>query len=581
MRLMHNTGIKHKLFMSQISLILVAVLSFFIISVSYFIIKAKDDAKVNIKYASSITVSNIFNGINSMEACVYFASYNTDIASILSKKEELSTFDMWGNYNYVCRSLNLSHVNCQLPVTLTLYPTSDNIVIYDGLYTVSADKIKNTQWYQNSVRNPTKFYYFTETEDDVSKFCIVNTLYNPNNLSEIVGYIKISTDISIFRDIMKSVAMTSEESILLNNNGDIICTLSGKSYSAETAGSFINISSDKLDTLKIGRTEYYAIQSKTEGLRYSTVALQAVSSVYKDIYFMAVFLLIILLFIIVISFVVSYLISRTIIRSLDTLINAMKMSKLGELKTIENHQSSNRELNEAINAYNNMVTNTVNLIEYNNSYLETLKKFEFNFLQMQIKPHFLYNTLNLIQCLAKENKPDDVADLVKNLSKFYRTSLHTKGDFVKIENELEHISYYVAIENVRHDNSIKLDIDISEDIMNFSIPKITLQPLVENSINHGILEKEPPRGTISIKAKKENDDIYIYIKDDGVGIPPDKIENIKKGNTDRIGILNTDKRLKLFFGNEYGLTIEGKENEYTLVIIKIKGVRFYDKNNDC
>ena len=92
---MHNTGIKHKLFMSQISLILVAVLSFFIISVSYFIIKAKDDAKVNIKYASSITVSNIFNGINSMEACVYFASYNTDIASILSEKEELSTFDMW------------------------------------------------------------------------------------------------------------------------------------------------------------------------------------------------------------------------------------------------------------------------------------------------------------------------------------------------------------------------------------------------------------------------------------------------------------------------------------------------------
>ena len=511
MRLMHNTGIKHKLFMSQISLILVAVLSFFIISVSYFIIKAKDDAKVNIKYASSITVSNIFNEINSMEACVYFASYNTDIASILSEKEELSTFDMWGNYNYVCRSLNLSHVNCQLPVTLTLYPTSDNIVIYDGLYTVSADKIKNTQWYQNSVRNPTKFYYFTETEDDVSKFCIVNTLYNPNNLSEIVGYIKISTDISIFRDIMKSVAMTSEESILLNNNGDIICTLSGKSYSAETAGSFINISSDKLDTL----------------------------------------------------------------------INAMKMSKLGELKTIENHQSSNRELNEAINAYNNMVTNTVNLIEYNNSYLETLKKYEFNFLQMQIKPHFLYNTLNLIQCLAKENKPDDVAALVKNLSKFYRTSLHTKGDFVKIENELEHISYYVAIENVRHDNSIKLDIDISEDIMNFSIPKITLQPLVENSINHGILEKEPPRGTISIKAKKENDDIYIYIKDDGVGISPDKIEDIKKGNTDRIGILNTDKRLKLFFGNEYGLTIEGKENEYTLVIIKIKGVRFYDKNNDC
>ncbi|MDD6482964.1 MAG: sensor histidine kinase [Clostridiales bacterium] len=581
MRLMPNTGIKYKLFMSQISLILVAVLSFFVISVSYFIVKAKNDAEVNLRYASSITVSNISNEINSMETCIYFASYNTDIASILSDEEELSVFDMWGNYNYVCRSLNLSQLNCKLPVTLTLYPTSDNIVIYDGLYTVSADTIKTAKWYRDSEKNSTKFHYFTETEDDISKFCIVNTLYNPDNLSEVVGYIKISTDLSIFRDIMQDFAMTNEESILLNNDGDIICTLSGKSYAADIAGSFINISSDKLDTLKIDRTKYFLIQSKTEDERYSTVGLQAVSSVYKDIYFMAVILLIILLLIIIISFVVSHLISGSIISSLDTLINAMKMSKLGELKTIEAPNSGNNELNDAINAYNNMVTNIENLIEYNNSHLETLKKYEFNFLQMQIKPHFLYNTLNLIQCLAKENKPDDVTALIKNLSKFYRTSLHTKGDFVKIENELEHISYYVAIENVKHDNSIKLDIDISEDIMNFSIPKITLQPIVENSIIHGILEKEQPQGTVSITAKKENDDIYIYIKDDGVGISPAKIEEIKKGETDRIGVLNTDKRLKLFFGNEYGLTIEGKENEYTLVTIKIKGVKFYDKNYDC
>ena len=581
MRLMKNTGIKYKLFMSQISLILVAVLAFFIISVSYFIVKAKNDAEVNIKFASSITVSNIFNEINSMEACIYYTSYNTDIASILSNKEELSIFDMWGNYNYVLRSLNQSHMNFKLPVTLTLYPASDNIVAYDGLYTVSADKIKNTQWYRNLEKNPTKFYYFTETVEEISEFCIVNTLYNPNNLSEVVGYIKISTDISIFREIMEDSAMTNEESILLDNYGNIICTLSGNSYPADTAGSFINISSDKLDTLKIGRKKYFAIQSKTEGSRYSTVGLQAVSSAYKDIYFMAVILLIILLFIFAISFVVSYLTSGSIIKSLDTLINAMKMSKFGELKTIENHNSSNSELNEAINAYNNMVKNIDNLIEYNNNYIETLKKYEFNILQMQIKPHFLYNTLNLIQYLAKENKPDDVTYLIKNLSKFYRTSLHTKGDFVKIENELEHISYYVAIENVKHDNSINLDIDISEDIMNFSIPKITLQPLIENSINHGILEKDPPCGTISVKAKKENDDIYIYIRDDGVGISPHKIKEIKNGNTNRIGILNTDKRLKLFFGNEYGLTIEGKENEYTLVTIKIKGVKFYDKNYDC
>ena len=191
---------------------------------------------------------------------------------------------------------------------------------------------------------------------------------------------------------------------------------------------------------------------------------------------------------------------------------------------------------------------------------------------MQIKPHFLYNTLDIIQYLAKENKPDDVTYLIKNLSKFYKISLHNKSDFVKIESEIKHISYYTAIENFKHDNSIKLEADIPDEIQNMLIPKITFQPLVENAIKHGILEKDVPEGYIRITADKKDDDVYIYIEDNGVGIEKNKIEDILLQNSYSVGVANTDKRLKLFFGAQYGLSIESEPGKFTRVIVKIRAI---------
>lgn len=122
---------------------------------------------------------------------------------------------------------------------------------------------------------------------------------------------------------------------------------------------------------------------------------------------------------------------------------------------------------------------------------------------------------------------------------------------------------------------------IADDLMDYCIPKITLQPIVENAMYHGILEKENPVGTIELTAKTEGDYLYLYITDDGAGISEDRIKEVFNGETHSIGIVNTDSRLKVFLGNECGITFESKENEYTRVIIKAKGVKLYDKNSDC
>ncbi len=567
-----NSSIKHKLFISQISLISVAFISFFVISVSYFVVKTTDDIWRNMKYSSNITASNVYNYISSMENCVHYASYNTDIADILSQKEVTSLFERQGNYKYVQDTFILTLSNYSIPLSLTLYPVNEGCINFDGVTVDKTANVENTDWYKDLIKTTPKFFYFTENSDGKDKLCIINTIYNPDNYNDITGYIKVSADMEIFEKLLHDTTIQNCDTVLTDKHGNVLCSTAERGYTKKTRGEFLSLTADAHGTVKIDGKNYFAIKGVTKNSNYATVTVQSKSNAYKDAYFMFVILFIILTIIALASYAAAHYASRSVIRSLDTLINAMKRANFGELKQIKNYESSNTELNEAIGAFNNMVTSIDNLVEYNTNYSETLKKYEFNFLQMQIKPHFLYNTLDIIQYLAKENKPDDVTYLIKNLSKFYKISLHNKSDFVKIESEIKHISYYTAIENFKHDNSIKLEADIPDEIQNMLIPKITFQPLVENAIKHGILEKDVPEGYIRITADKKDDDVYIYIEDNGVGIEKNKIEDILLQNSYSVGVANTDKRLKLFFGAQYGLSIESEPGKFTRVIVKIRAI---------
>lgn len=573
-----NSSIKHKLFISQISLISVAFISFFVISVSYFVVKTTDDIWRNMKYSSNITASNVYNYISSMENCVHYASYNTDIADILSQKEVTSLFERQGNYKYVQDTFILTLSNYSIPLSLTLYPVNEGCINFDGVTVDKTANVENTDWYKDLIKTTPKFFYFTENSDGKDKLCIINTIYNPDNYNDITGYIKVSADMEIFEKLLHDTTIQNCDTVLTDKHGNVLCSTAKDGYAKKTRAEFLNLTPDVRSTVKIDGKNYFAIKGVTKNSNYATVTVQSKSNAYKDAYFMFVILFIILTIIALVSYAAAHYASRSVIRSLDTLINAMKRANFGELKQIKNYESSNTELNEAIGAFNNMVTSIDNLVEYNTNYSETLKKYEFNFLQMQIKPHFLYNTLDIIQYLAKENKPDDVTYLIKNLSKFYKISLHNKSDFVKIESEIKHISYYTAIENFKHDNSIKLEADIPDEIQNMLIPKITFQPLVENAIKHGILEKDVPEGYIRITADKKDDDVYIYIEDNGVGIEKNKIEDILLQNSYSVGVANTDKRLKLFFGAQYGLSIESEPGKFTRVIVKIRAINADDED---
>jgi two-component system sensor histidine kinase YesM len=208
------------------------------------------------------------------------------------------------------------------------------------------------------------------------------------------------------------------------------------------------------------------------------------------------------------------------------------------------------------------------------------RKAELRALQAQINPHFLYNTLNAITWQAEDQGATDISILANSLGKFFRISLSKGRQIITIQEELDHVCSYLEIQKIRYKTKLNYEVVVSEEVRRMSTIKLILQPLVENAIYHGIKMRETP-GTIKIKAYKQEQEsslpaIRICVEDDGLGISKEKLEVLNDGlsqvivdSTSGYGIYNVNERLKLYYGDAYGLTLESKEKEWTKATIVI------------
>lgn len=202
---------------------------------------------------------------------------------------------------------------------------------------------------------------------------------------------------------------------------------------------------------------------------------------------------------------------------------------------------------------------------------QLVTKAELDALQAQINPHFLFNTLNTIIMFSRTN-PETARRLLIRLASFFRYALKRHGHFNSIKEEIEYLNTYLILEKARFRDKLKIIRDIDETLYDYQVPVLTIQPLVENAIKHGILPKQG-QGTVWIRAfLEEEEEIIFEIKDDGVGIPPEKMPKILKlgyGSGNGVGLSNVHERLKGLFGEEYGLRVASVQGEGTSVFIRI------------
>ena len=193
----------------------------------------------------------------------------------------------------------------------------------------------------------------------------------------------------------------------------------------------------------------------------------------------------------------------------------------------------------------------------------------------------------MINWLSRTGRKEDVTKAVQTLSRFYKLTLSKRGLMNTIEEELEHTELYVELQNMRYDDCVSFVVDVPDELSEYTIPKLTFQPIVENAWLHGIMDKEEKSGNILLTGWRQGGDIVFLISDDGIGIPPEKLESIlaegkgdsmANGTSDsvHIGVYNTNLRLKRLYGDSYGLTFQSSPGTGTEVTIKIPAKRRED-----
>lgn len=270
---------------------------------------------------------------------------------------------------------------------------------------------------------------------------------------------------------------------------------------------------------------------------------------------------------------ISSLLSREITKPIRQLRDSMSMVEEGEFEKANVDITTENEIGSLSKSFNVMTERIHTLMDQNVYEQKQKRKIELRALQAQINPHFLYNTLDSIIWMSEAGRNEEVVEMTSALARLLRQSISNDQELVAVEKEIDYVRSYLTIQKMRYQDKLEYSIDIDPEIRFVEIVKLTLQPLVENAIYHGLKYKES-KGNLDIRGFADGKDAVITIRDDGIGMEEQTLAHIfdeteKEHKSNGVGVSNVQKRLQLYFGPEYGISYESKRGEGTMAIVRI------------
>ena len=285
---------------------------------------------------------------------------------------------------------------------------------------------------------------------------------------------------------------------------------------------------------------------------------------------------IVIILLLIATILISVEITRSITRPVEQLVRATEAIGAGDF-SVRTEGNAGSEIASLNDSFNRMAEQIADLVEHVKREDSRLRELELRLLQEQINPHFLYNTLDNILWLAEDERKEDIEAIVTSLSRFFRTALSGGRDTIRIEEEISHIRSYLEIQQFRYRDILTYEIEIPSEYYDYEILRMTLQPIVENALYHGIKNKRG-MGRIKVSMRKEDEDLILVVSDDGIGMTDDEVGHIERlcsgeeavsESGSGFGLANVAERLRLRYGEAYGLRIYSTFGEGTDVEIII------------
>jgi len=457
-----------------------------------------------------------------------------------------------------------------------------------GINQFTLNKIEEASWYDEALRNNGAYILRLngegafEKDPDKNFVSMIRVVRDIESIKPI-GILVINVRESAFEGSYNSIVNNYKTDItLLNeNNESIVKSSNASKYSFND---YINSNGMKEYGSRIERkngSEFILSYLKDSRFNWKIVSVMPfgeLSSESKTFSFIGLIVILVNSFLL---FIGSIFISRMITIPIRKLLKSMKGIELGEFKKVDIKAGKN-EIGQLRDGYNIMIYEIQKLIKRVIEEQKVKRKAELNVLQAQIKPHFLYNTLDSINSLAISGKTEEVSEIIEALGNYYRVSLSKGKEVITLEEEIEGVRNYLTIQKIRYGNMFSASFDVDERVLNHKILKLVIQPLVENALYHGIRAKGES-GTIKVSAKYCNSDIYLVIEDDGVGMSEEFLNKLLDINVDlnskSFGFRGTIERLRIFYGIENICKIESKIGLGTKVTIKIPKVEENEHGN--
>lgn len=531
-----------------------------------------DQERENLRKSFSEAVIGIENSANVYSNILDYTTFNPMILEVINH-EYKSYYEMYYKFHNMLDPyidmLRALHNDIQ---QITVY-TSNNIVKHSD-YIMPMEVIENNIWYKE-VLGKYKPQWFIDSEKNV--FLAVQFINKGYNDIQNILYVKINS--KNFFQPLYNISSTNCGIYVVDKNDEVV--FENRSYNDGKDYLLPSTELKKIDgdTITYDNINYILIKIDMKDLGwtaylYKPVHLIVESSkniIYTVFFIMGICVLIIL--------VVGYWLSYIIVNRIEKLTKNMKEMNMDHLEvTIESN--SEDEIGVLINSFDKLIVRIKTLIQEVYKSEISKRKYEMKALQAQINPHFLYNSLSLINWKAIRSGEDEISEMAQLLSTFYRTSLNKGSSIITVENELNNTEAYVKIQSMMHNYNFDVDFDIDNKIKGYYMINLLLQPLVENAICHGIDQKRNNRGKLRISAQQKGTDIVFEIEDNGVGMKPEICERILTTRTKGYGVKNVYDRIKLTYGENCDLRFISIPNEKTVAIMSIPVEIDKNKFND-
>ncbi len=555
--------------------------------------RVSEDYRSNIEYAADQSfeqavgfISFKVNTLINSSDVIYF---NPEVQTIMKRDRESIEEDNVQQYkdNIFLERLIFSLKNDQDVYRVKLYVADWLTYSDEDYYFSSISDFRETEAYNRLKDYRGKVIWmppYEVPEDDnvfrhVNVIPVVRRIRDIENVANTIAFMELSLLQSTMDDIIDKADVTEKGMVFLFNSHDELLASTDETDLSKV-DQIIEYIKQVKESSSNGEWMAYKEQESLLNIRYESidntdwylVSVIPENEIVAPANKIRRFITILYISGGLIAFSLALILSSSLTSRIHHLSDHMLKVQDGQMNVISEDKSQD-EIGQLNRSFNYMLEEIRLLLDKQYRAGQELKNAELKALQAQINPHFLYNTLDMINWKAMDSNAPEIGLISQTLAKFYKLSLSKGMDIVTIRDEISHVEQYVKIQNMRYEDRIGFRVDVDERILDHKIPKIILQPLIENAILHGILKRTGEGGLITIRGWITESDIILQIKDDGMGIEKAKLDNILlSGDTVEshgYGVRNIHERLRLSYGTSYGLSYESQLSKWTLVTVRI------------